>query len=1189
MTVKKNNIILNYMKVKNKKTNRNILLRTAKRYLKEGRININDVVYDQDRLFYNKNRKAFMDKNKPATKKLLKQITEQKKKILPKLSNIFNYYKYVPRKKVTNITTPNQFLIKSFDLKYSSGSPMAIVQDIVNWTNRNNNTFVKTRINITTATGYQLNTGLISGNVTLNDILDKLDLEYPDFDIRDATIIIRFYGIPSGGSSGGVKISKWLLEKKKSTVLIENDDDLCGQRALMLGLLKNKDDRSNIRRKTRTNQYYKNLDKVCSYMGVKKLTFLDMEKFIIHNTKYNITIISDFYTTIYETHNDEAEETIYLFYDKKIEHYHLITNIESFMNNSEGDYKYCFDCKKRMYKTAFKNHKCTGLKCNLCHCSFDNKNDYFKHMNKAGTSDNCPHCNIKCRGAECLHNHVHGNGKLKGCDGKSWFYDCCFKKYINEGLPKQEAIKKAWGRSEDKEHHKCDYKFCNHCQEYLPIDHRCFIKEKEIKDKGLVNLVAFDFESWIDEEGNHKVMYIVSMERLTNKINIWEGKDSLKDFINWCLDQKNTTFIAHNGKSYDTWLIHYYILNNMNKRPDKLILAGQKIMYMKFKSNCFIDSLNHFSCPLDAVPQTFGLDTSKFKKGFYPYVFNTAENWDYIGPIPEIKFFNANGMKEKKRNEFYTWYKEMKDNNYEWNHRKETKEYCISDVKILLEGCNVYSKLGYDLTGVDPLSKQTIASWVLNTYLSKFYDSEKNPIGVLNKDEYDFIKRGFHGGRTECIRLYREWSKQELHEGKCGKYVDIQSLYPTTQFYDKLPYDIPEWVEFGNRTINENNKIVSEDFGFFEVDIEMNKDLFISPLVNKGNGKLEASVENKTKMVYFSEELKQAVKDGCNITKIHKLLRFKYTTNLFKDFVSTFLEIKVNASGKPKFWNQQNKRKKFIDYHYKEFGFRPDPQNERNEGLRSIAKLILNSLWGKFGQRPDMLQSEYISADKIKDWWRLLALSDKKLVDIKCDEISGDYLFVRYLDNREERNNTLKSTNIAIAASVTANAGMRLYKEMRQLGKRVLYHDTDSIIYEYEPDKYNIKEGDYLGEWECETDGKKITKYCSIGPKSYAYDVEFKPKDCKMKGICLNYDNSQLVNINTFKNLVDDSKISYYDNVLNKVVEKEKLITNNNLNFKKSALGISTEIFTKEVNFTMDKRDRLGYWTYPKGYNKNLI
>ena len=141
------------------------------------------------------------------------------------------------------------------------------------------------------------------------------------------------------------------------------------------------------------------------------------------------------------------------------------------------------------------------------------------------------------------------------------------------------------------------------------------------------------------------------------------------------------------------------------------------------------------------------------------------------------------------------WWEKKRNDNFIYNHARETEEYCISDVEILLEGCNRYSTIGYELTGIDPLTKTTIASWVMNTYLTKFYDFEKTPIAVLKKDEYDFIKKSFHGGRTETIRTYRKWTDEELKEGKCGRYVDITRLYPSVQFYDEMPYGEPKWVK----------------------------------------------------------------------------------------------------------------------------------------------------------------------------------------------------------------------------------------------------------------------------------------------------------------------------------------------------------------------------------------------------------
>ena len=69
-------------------------------------------------------------------------------------------------------------------------------------------------------------------------------------------------------------------------------------------------------------------------------------------------------------------------------------------------------------------------------------------------------------------------------------------------------------------------------------------------------------------------------------------------------------------------------------------------------------------------------------------------------------------------------------------------------------------------------------------------------------------------------------------------------------------------------------------------------------------------------------------------------------------------------------------------------------------------------------------------------------------------------------------------TNIFIAAFTTSYARMKLYTEMDKLGERVLYHDTDSII--YTSDGTNDPPlGNYLGEFTDELNGEIITSFVS--------------------------------------------------------------------------------------------------------------
>ena len=85
-------------------------------------------------------------------------------------------------------------------------------------------------------------------------------------------------------------------------------------------------------------------------------------------------------------------------------------------------------------------------------------------------------------------------------------------------------------------------------------------------------------------------------------------------------------------------MIHKYIIRETNKRPSKLILAGNKIMYMKIGSIRFIDSMNHVAQSLSMFPSIFGL--KEMKKGYFPYLLKkkssisiTLPTWNFRGAI----------------------------------------------------------------------------------------------------------------------------------------------------------------------------------------------------------------------------------------------------------------------------------------------------------------------------------------------------------------------------------------------------------------------------------------------------------------------------------------------------------------------------------------------------------------------------
>ena len=76
-----------------------------------------------------------------------------------------------------------------------------------------------------------------------------------------------------------------------------------------------------------------------------------------------------------------------------------------------------------------------------------------------------------------------------------------------------------------------------------------------------------------------------------------------------------------------------------------------------------------------------------------------------------------------------------------------------------------------------------------------------------------------------------------------------------------------------------------------------------------------------------------------------------------------------------------------------------------------------------------------------------------------------------------------------LAAYTTAQARLKLYTLLEHLQERVLYFDTNSVVYVHDETRWNPELGDYLGELKEETKGVAITHFISGGAKNYAYQL----------------------------------------------------------------------------------------------------
>ena len=172
-------------------------------------------------------------------------------------------------------------------------------------------------------------------------------------------------------------------------------------------------------------------------------------------------------------------------------------------------------------------------------------------------------------------------------------------------------------------------------------------------------------------------------------------------------------------------------------------------------------------------------------------------------------------------------------------------------------------------------------------------------------------------------------------------------------------------------------------------------------------------------------------------------------------------------------------------------------------------------LSGKFAQRSNLVKTEMVTEPK--ELFDLLYSSEFEVTDARLVNDETVEAHYRNVGEFEEQNNKV---NIVIAAFTTAYARLKLYDLLDLLQERVLYYDTDSVVFVHEPGKPEPPLGDYLGDLTDELDGDYITTFVSGGPKNYAYVTSNDKRVTKVRGITLDYATTKKLNPEVMRSLV---------------------------------------------------------------------
>ena len=469
----------------------------------------------------------------------------------------------------------------------------------------------------------------------------------------------------------------------------------------------------------------------------------EAEKFQAYLTDYQLCTISHEHNeTIIFKGPEDREKFIYIHLDGN--HYNAITKITGFLGKSY----FCHRCKKGRLK---KQHAYCEAFCKCC------QGNECKNYPVVEPYKVCNDCNCYFKNKSCFETHKKNmfNSEQSRCQV---FYRCLECSRIKDS------------RTFPKHKHVCGEYKCLICREVVVKPHLCHMQPVENKDKSKENkskkpdfrYLFFDFESmtvdteFVDAYGKtfeykkaHQINFCVAQKSCSfcrekdmsetcefckEKEVVFMGKDVQEQFCRWLFSRKNENYtcFAHNFRSYDG----YFILDYAEKQSFKMESTenGGKIMELRFPEHKlkFLDSLNFIPMPLKKFPKSFGVN--ELKKGYFPHLFNTIGNQDYIGKMPDKNYFDPDGMLPSERADFLKWYEENKHiQNY--NLQAEMRAYCRSDVDILHKCVLVFRDLFVQSTGIDPFeSNVTIASACNHVFRANFLKPEA--IGIIPNGGY---------------------------------------------------------------------------------------------------------------------------------------------------------------------------------------------------------------------------------------------------------------------------------------------------------------------------------------------------------------------------------------------------------------------------------------------------------------------
>lgn len=582
----------------------------------------------------------------------------------------------------------------------------------------------------------------------------------------------------------------------------------------------------------------------------------------------------------------------------------------------------------------------------------------------------------------------------------------------------------------------------------------------------------------------------------------------------------------HNLSNYDA----HFIVHALHLVEGEVDLIPQnKEKYISFSKHLtinnqkvslrFVDSFRFLPCSLDQLAKN--LKNNEFhetkknfpkkddfdrvrQKGVYPYEFMTSHDSLKLPHLPNQDQFYSSLTDTNISDDDYNRAQDVWQHFVCRNMLDYSNLYLKTDVLLLTDVYENFRDLCHRTYGLDPAHYYTAPGLSWDAMLKQ----TKVKLELLTDiDQIAFVKAGIRGGVSQCSNRYAKANNKFLddHNENAPEsylaYFDANNLYgwAMSQF---LPEGGFEWVS------SETNFEVDDtsEYGFIlEVDLEYPEELHDShsdlPLCPENicvgeskEKKLVPNLNNKEKYKIHYQNLKQYLKMGLKLTKIHRILKFRQSTWL-KKYIDLNTEL----------------RKKAVSDFEKDF-----------------FKLMNNSVFGKTMENVEKrvnvkLLTHWENRGKslgVQDWiakpeFSSLSVFSENLVAVQLQKTKVCYDKPIYLG--------FSILDISKTLMYEFHYEYMLTKFEKKC--KLLYTDTDSLIYQiFTNDFYeNIKPdlnsrfdtSDYpsnnifgfpqinkkkLGFFKDENNGKIIKEFVGLRSKMYAIQTENK-LTAKAKGV----------------------------------------------------------------------------------------